>query len=81
MGASFGTYIALILGIVATVFAYLGFTAAGGTINKFADAFKSQPQQGGYVPPAGGYAPPPEFGQAPEQQQAPGSWPQQPPQQ
>jgi hypothetical protein len=79
-GASFGTYIGLILGIVATVFSYLAFTAAGGSINKFADAFKAQPAaEGGYVPPAGGYAPPPEFGQSPEQP-APGTW-QQPPQQ
>jgi hypothetical protein len=61
-GASFGTYVGLILGIVATVFAYLAFTAAGGTVNNFADAFKTQPQaQQGYVPPAGGYAPPGEY--------------------
>ncbi|MGH3416075.1 MAG: hypothetical protein ACRDVE_00175 [Actinocrinis sp.] len=64
--ATFGTYLALVLAIVATVFAYLGFTAAGGALNKFADAFKTQPQaqeqeQGGYVPPAGGYAPPGDF--------------------
>jgi hypothetical protein len=43
-GASFGTYIGLVLGVVATAFAYLGFTAAGGTLNRFGDAFK---------PPAG----------------------------
>jgi len=78
--ASFGTYLAVVLAIVATVFSYLAFTAAGGSINKFADAFKSQPpQDGGYVPPAGGYVPPAEFGQSPEQP-APGTW-QQPPQQ
>jgi len=78
--ASFGTYLGLVLAIVATVFSYLAFTAAGGSINKFADAFKAQPAaEGGYVPPAGGYAPPPEFGQTPEQP-APGTW-QQPPQQ
>ena len=80
-GADFGTYIGLILGIVATVFAYLGFTAAGGTINKFADAFKAQPApETGYAPPAGGYAPPPSFGTPPADPPAPGTW-QQPPQQ
>ena len=93
-GADFGTYLGLILGIIATVFGYLGFTAAGGQLNKFADAFKSQPQQGGYVPPAGGYAPqpgayappptnyaPPPAGYAPPSDQPQqGSW-QQPPQQ
>ena len=78
--ASFGTYLGLVLAIVATVFSYLAFTAAGGSINKFADAFKAQPpQEAGYVPPAGGYVPPAEFGQSPEQP-APGTW-QQPPQQ
>jgi hypothetical protein len=40
-GADFGTYIGLILAVVATVFAYLGFTAAGGSINRFGDAFKA----------------------------------------
>jgi hypothetical protein len=80
-GASFGTYVGLVLGIVATAFGYLGFTAAGGTLNNFADAFKSQPQeQVGYVPPAAGYAPPPSFGTPPADQPAPGTW-QQPPQQ
>jgi hypothetical protein len=80
-GADFGTYIALILGIAATAFAYLGFTAAGGTINNVVDAFKVQPpQQAGYVPPTGGYAPPPSFGAPPADQPAPGTW-QQPPQQ
>jgi hypothetical protein len=78
--ASFGTYLGLVLAIVATAFSYLAFTAAGGSINKFADAFKAQPQQdAGYVPPVGGYVPPAEFGQSPEQP-APGTWPQ-PPQQ
>jgi hypothetical protein len=76
-GADFGTYIALILGIVATVFGYLGFTAAGGTLNNFADAFKSQPatapQQGYVPPPMPGYPPP-------QEPPAPGTW-QQPPQQ
>ncbi len=51
-GASFGTYVGLILGIVATVFAYLGFTAAGGTLNNIGAAFSGQPQETGYVPPA-----------------------------
>lgn len=74
-GADFGTYIGLILGIVATVFAYLAFTAAGGNIARFGDAFKTQPAQqpgGGYIPPAPGYPPA-------QDQPAPGTW-QQPPQ-
>ena len=77
-GADFGTYIGLILGIAATAFSYLGFTAAGGNIAKFGDAFKPQPAQpappGGYVPPAPGYPP------AQDNPPAPGTW-QQPPQQ
>jgi hypothetical protein len=78
-GADFGTYIGLILGIVATVFAYLGFTAAGGTLNNIGAAFKGQSaQQGGYVPPAGGYVPPAsEYAQPGDQP----TWGQQPPQQ
>lgn len=44
-GADFGTYVALILGIVATAFGYMGFTAAGGTVNNFADAFKAHSGQ------------------------------------
>lgn len=39
-GAGFGTYAGLILAVVATVFAYLAFTAAGGSIAAFGDAFK-----------------------------------------
>lgn len=76
VGPDFGTYIGLILGVVATVFGYLGFTAAGGNIARFGDAFKaSQPaqQSGGYVPPAPGYPPS-------QEPPAPGTW-QQPPQQ
>lgn len=62
-GADFGTYVGLILGIVATVFAYLGFTAAGGTVNNFAAAFKSPAPQEGVAPrghdiPPGTTAPP-----------------------
>lgn len=45
IGPDFGTYVGLIIGIAATVFAYLGFTAAGGTLNNFADAFKAHPGQ------------------------------------
>jgi hypothetical protein len=79
--ASFGTYLAVVLAIVATAFSYLGFTAAGGTLNKFGDAFKAQPPQAAaYVPPAGGYAAPPSFGAPPADPPAPGTW-QQPPQQ
>lgn len=79
-GADFGTYLGLILGIVATVFAYLGFTAAGGTLNNIGAAFSSQPQHAGYVPPAQGYVPPAPGYAPPPEQQAPGTW-QQPPQQ
>ncbi|HZU57803.1 MAG TPA: hypothetical protein VFA06_18165 [Actinocrinis sp.] len=79
-GADFGTYIGLILGIVATVFAYLGFTAAGGTLNNIGAAFKGQPaQEGGYTPPAGGYVPPASGYAQPGDQ--PPTWGQQPPQQ
>jgi hypothetical protein len=68
--ADFGTYLGLILGILATVFAYLGFTAAGGTLNNVGAAFKgNQPQETGYVPPAGGYVPPAD--QPPTWQQPP----------
>lgn len=73
-GADFGTYIGLILALVATAFAYLGFTQAGGNIAKFGDAFKPAApaqQPGGYVPPAPGYPP--------QDPPAPGGW--QPPQQ
>jgi hypothetical protein len=77
-GADYGTYIGLILGVAATAFSYIAFTAAGGNIAKFGDAFKAQPAQpaaqpGGYVPPAPGYPPA-------QEPPAPGSW-QQPPQQ
>lgn len=79
-GADFGTYIGLILGIVATVFAYLGFTAAGGTLNNIGAAFKGQSaQESGYVPPAGGYVPPASGYAQPGDQ--PPTWGQQPPQQ
>jgi hypothetical protein len=80
-GASFGTYVFLVLGVVAVVFSYLAFTAAGGTLNNIGAAFKGQaPQQEGYAPPAGGYVPPAGGYGAPPEQQAPGTW-QQPPQQ
>ena len=39
--ADFGTFIGLALGVVATVFSYLGFVATGGSINRFGDAFKT----------------------------------------
>lgn len=76
---TFGSFVALILGIVATVFSYLAFTAAGGSLNKFADAFKAQPQEAGYAPPAGGYVPPASGYAQPGDQ--PPTWGQQPPQQ
>lgn len=40
-GADYGTYVGLVLGVVATVFSYLAFTAAGGSINRIGDAFKA----------------------------------------
>ena len=81
-GASFGTYVGLVLGIVAIVFAYLGFTAAGGTLNNIGAAFKGQqqPQEAGYAPPAGGYVPP-ASGYAQPGEQPPTWGQQQPPQQ
>ena len=77
-GADFGTYVAVVLGIVATAFAYLGFTASGGTLNNLGAAFRGQPQQAAYVPPAGGYVPPASGYAQPGDQ--PPTW-QQPPQQ
>ena len=81
-GASFGTYLGLVLGLVATAFGYLGFTASGGTLNNIGAAF-SKPA----APAAGqfqgqGYAPPADYGQqAPYQPpQAPYQAPYQPPQ-
>jgi hypothetical protein len=75
-GASFGTYVGLILGIVATVFGYLAFTASGGSLNNIGAAFSGGPGSGGGagVSPV---APPP---QGWDQPQPPEGW-QQPPQQ
>lgn len=74
-GADFGTYIGLVLAVVATVFSYLAFTAAGGTVNNFAAAFKGpQPQEG--VAPGGHYIPP---GTTAAPGEPPSTW-QQPPQ-
>jgi hypothetical protein len=69
-GADFGTYVGLILGVVATAFGYLGFTAAGGTLNNFTAAFKSQPPQDGGAP--GGHYIPPGTGAPPTEQ--PPTW-------
>ena len=40
-GASFGTYLGLLLGVLATAAAYIGFTAEGGSLNNIAGAFKA----------------------------------------
>jgi energy-coupling factor transporter transmembrane protein EcfT len=45
-GADYGTYVGLLLCVVATVFAYRGFTAEGGTLNRFGDAFKAKASAG-----------------------------------
>jgi hypothetical protein len=62
-GAGFATYLGLIMGIVATTFAWLAFAATGGTLNNFTDAFRTQPQpqEGDFVVPPqspNGYTPP-----------------------
>jgi hypothetical protein len=71
-GASFGTYIAVIVGIVAVVFSYLGFTAGGGSLNNLGAAFSAPAQQ--FQPGAQPYPPsPPQYqaGPPPQYQQAP----------
>jgi hypothetical protein len=40
-GAGFGTYVGLVLGIVGVVFAYLSFTASGGSLSNIGAAFSS----------------------------------------
>jgi hypothetical protein len=77
-GASFGTYVGLVLGLVATAIGYLGFTASGGSLNNIGAAFQ-KPANSGQVP-GPGYAPPVDYGQqAPYQQpQAPYQPPQAP---
>jgi hypothetical protein len=79
-GASFGTYIGIVLGIVAVVFSYLSFTAAGGTLNNIGAAFSS-PAQAGQLPQQTGYPAADPYGQQPTQPpyQAPQE-PYQPPQ-
>jgi hypothetical protein len=78
-GASFGTYIGLVLAIVTAVIGYLGFTASGGSLNNLGAAFSKQPSApvGQYPPQQGGYPPPVDYGQP---QQAPYQPPYQPPQ-
>lgn len=76
-GAGFGTYVGLVLGIVATAFGYLAFTASGGSLNNIGAAFAGGAGSGGgsAVSPV---APPPQGWDQPE---PPEGWQQQPPQQ
>jgi hypothetical protein len=80
-GASFGTYIGLVLGLVATYFAYRSFTAAGGSLNNLGAAFASTPANQADVPLQAGYPAADPYGQQPTQPpyQAP-QQPYQPPQ-
>lgn len=71
-GASFGTYIGLVLGIVATVFAYLSFTASGGSLGNIGAAFQTGPSAT-VDPAAQGYQAPGAPYQAPGGYQAPGA--------
>jgi len=80
-GAGFGLYIGIVLGIVATVFSYLSFTAAGGSLSTIGAAFSSPANQAGQVPQQTGYPAADPYGQQPTQPpyQAPQE-PYQPPQ-
>ena len=55
-GASFGTYLGLVLAIVATVFSYLSFTAGGGSLSNLGAAFSTGPSASA-DPAAQGYQP------------------------
>jgi hypothetical protein len=50
-GADVGTYFGLLLGVGASAAAYFGFSAQGGTLNTFTEAFKTTP---GTAPSPGG---------------------------
>lgn len=50
-GADFGTYLGVVLGLVAVGVAYLAFTAEGGKLNTIADSFKVPASAPGAVPP------------------------------
>ncbi|HEV3172794.1 MAG TPA: hypothetical protein VGZ32_20775 [Actinocrinis sp.] len=63
-GADYGTYVGLILCIVATVFAYLGFTAEGGSLAALGQSIKARTQ------PSQQQAPP-EYQQPPQPPQQP----------
>jgi glucan phosphoethanolaminetransferase (alkaline phosphatase superfamily) len=70
-GAAYGTYIGLVLCVVATVFAYLGFTAEGGSLATLGQSFKARTQQ----------QPQQQYQQAPAQYQQQPQQYEQPPQQ
>jgi energy-coupling factor transporter transmembrane protein EcfT len=59
-GADYGTYVALVLGIVAVVFSYLAYTAAGGTLNTLGAAFTSPAPQSPAAPAATEWQQPPQ---------------------
>jgi hypothetical protein len=55
-GASFGTYVGLVLALVMAVFGYMAFAAAGGDVKNLGSAFQNQaqaPAGQGEVPPQG----------------------------
>ncbi|HEV2639606.1 MAG TPA: hypothetical protein VGX23_31020 [Actinocrinis sp.] len=81
-GASFGTYVGLVLALATAVIGYLGFTASGGTLNNIGAAFQKQPGApvvGQQYPQQGGYPPPVDYGQ-PQAPYQPPQAPYQPPQ-
>ena len=77
-GASFGTYIGLVDGVITAVIGYLGFTASGGSLSNLGAAF-SKPAAG-QAPPQGAYPPPVDYGQPQAPYQQPPQAPYQPPQ-
>jgi len=78
-GPDWAYFIGLVLAVVAGVFSYLGFTAEGGSLAALGQSIKARVQPpaqqpgAGYVPPAPGYPPA-------QDQPAPGTWQQPPPQ-
>jgi hypothetical protein len=65
-GAGFGTYIGLVLGIVGVVFAYLSFTASGGSLSNIGAAFSSNANANAVEPVADPYGQPQAPYQAPQ---------------
>jgi hypothetical protein len=77
-GASFGTYLGLVLALVSTAFAYLSFTADGGSLSNIGAAFQKPAAPDGQVP-GQAYPPPVDYGQ-PQAPYQPPQAPYQPPQ-